>query len=85
MGKARTIEVTAEGLLARWNELFDRHPWLDGLSGACGDVFCCPNDPEDWLVLSEVSGLLFLAGGDRSVKRLSRGLVTAETLGSVAG
>lgn len=78
-GKARTIVVTRDDLVNRWEALFAAHPGLDGLEvrGSCDDVFCCPADDGslDWLALSEVSELLFLAGASGTTKRLSKGLI----------
>ena len=77
---ARAIVLTSESLQAQWDALFDAHPWLEGLScdNYCEDVFCCPPShmpDEGWDVISEVSGLLFLATGSSHVPTLHRSLV----------
>lgn len=67
-----------ERLEKSWEAAFDKHPWLEGLnSGDCDDAFCCPHAEYDidWLVLSEVQGLLFLLTGNSQVKVLTRALI----------
>ncbi len=74
--------MTKATLMRRWEELFAKHPGLDGLSArGCGDVFCCPDDDGtlDWLALSHASELLFLAGWPiGEVQMLSRDMLSLE-------
>lgn len=72
---APVVQVTHDQIRADWNALFDKHPWLDGLTctNHCANVFCCPpDDLPDWGALSQASGLLWLAGGPATATTLTR-------------
>lgn len=78
--ESRVEWVTRDEVLARWNVLFDEHPWLEGLecAGTCNDVLCCPpRDVPSYEALSRATGLLFLAGISGEVPALTRDLLHA--------
>jgi hypothetical protein len=77
---SNVIRVTKKELYKEWNNLFKQNPWLDGWEGgsSCESVFCCPMDPPNWQVIDGVRNILWIAGAETHVTKITKSMINVK-------